>query len=334
MPYHLVLHAKVAVHEALRPERELGVLLRPVVVRRQVPAETQPLVVVEDEAFPVAVAYHAELRVHRETLVREIVYHLHGDAVGVARKGAGGQLAEDIEVPGVAEALGDGHHLGMHLALERTVSVIIYRYRNLVGQLHPRPQRNFESRRELPERLVYLIDNEVLQRDLGVDRYGDLAEIAVELLRLLQGVPASVQPLGRIPQPVARVICHRKLWHVIICRHDLDRAHVGAVVGELHHAPDFSQPLDRQLVIVGLQGVRTEIRRRSRADIQEARIHKLHGHAVRRRFGRGPDFRFRGEPRSRERQRGTERYDQDYPVHQLQFIPMRTSEVSSFMFLS
>ena len=220
----------------------------------------------------------------------------------------------------------------MHPALERTVSVIIYRYRNLVGQLHARPQRNFESRRKLPERLVHLIDDEILQRDLGVDRYGDLAEIAVEFLRLLQGVPASVQPLGRIPQPVARVIRHREFGDVIICRHDLDRTHVGAVVGELHHAPDFGQTLDRQLIIVGLQGVRTKIRCRSRADIQETSIHKLHGHAVRRRLG--PDFRLRGEPRSRERQRGTERYDQDYPVHQLQFIPMRTSEVSSFMFLS
>ena len=213
----------------------------------------------------------------------------------------------------------------MHLVLEGPVAVVVDGYLQLVGEFHSGPERNLQSGRKLPERLVDLGDYQVHQRNLRIDHYVDLSEVAVELLLPAEQVPALVESLGGPPLPVAGIVGHRELRHVVAGGHYLDQTHVGAVA--LHHLAHCGQPLEGQLVVVGLQRERPEVVGLRGADIEEAGLHELRGGAV-----DGRPLPRMGRQLDREAQR--EDNMQSSCVHSPDFISVRTSEVSSFMFLS
>ena len=161
MSDHFIFQANISQKEPLSSEGKLRIQGRHIVVEGQIPSEIGIFVILEYETVEIAVGEQSELGIYPETLIREIIAEFQCEAVTVVAEDSGAEFAVYVPVPRVSERLGQAYHSRMDSILQISVSVIEERELDLVSELHSRPKRHLHRRTDLPQGLIYLIDDEV-----------------------------------------------------------------------------------------------------------------------------------------------------------------------------
>ena len=170
VPDHLELKAVVAEQETLRAQRELRIQGGIVIVAGQVPDELRLPVILPLESDEIPLRDQPQLRVDPEALVGEPVSGLERGAEAVARELSDRELAQDIEMPGVPEPLGEGDDARMDQVILVLEEIGEDRDDELIGETGARPEVDLKGRFELPQGLVDLRDDQVRQREHRIDR--------------------------------------------------------------------------------------------------------------------------------------------------------------------
>lgn len=295
MPDHLVFQAHIPQKEPLGPEGELGVQGRHIVVEGHIPPEIGVAVVFEDEAVEIAVGKQPKLGIQPETLVGEVIAEFQGQAIAVVAEDSGTELAVNVPVPRIAERLGKTYHSRMDFPFQFSVSVIEEGELELVCELHPRPERHFHGRTNLPKGLVHLIDDEVHYRHLGIHDQVHFAQGAGAFRLHLHYVPAFVELSGGAPASALRVVAHSHLRDVAAEAYQLHPHPQLRAIG-LYYVSGPGKPLVRQLIGIAGQGKDQTVLGHCGAYVGEARILKP---------GYGPFKILRPDARKRDEQEQT-----------------------------
>ena len=157
----------------------------------------------------------------------------------------------------------------MYLALELPVAVVVDRELELVGKLHTRPEGDFQSRGQLPQGLIHLVDDQVLQRDLRIYQDVGLADGRGYPGLRPDLVPAVVQPARSAPCPAPGVKGHGDFRHPYVQSYYL---YDPAVVAEYvpYQGAGHGEAFGRYLIGVALEGKHHPLRRLARPYVGEA----------------------------------------------------------------
>ena len=139
VPDHLEFQAVVPLHATLRAQDELGLEPGIVVVAGHVPGKERRIDPLPPETVETRRGDNSQLGVDPETLVREPVGGFQHGTEAVGGEVTDRELAQDVEVPGIAETLGEGNEPRMDLLGGSIEEIGIDRDDQLVGELRTRP---------------------------------------------------------------------------------------------------------------------------------------------------------------------------------------------------
>ena len=269
VPDHLELKAVVAEQETLRAQRELRIQGGIVIVAGQVPDELRLPVILPLESDEIPLRDQPQLRVDPETLVGEPVSGLERGAEAVARELSDRELAQDIEMPGVPEPLGEGDDARMDQVILVLEEIGEDRDDELIGETGARPEVDLKGRFELPQGLVDLRDDQVRQREHRIDRDVRPQRRIVHHRLLPDGIPGGVETLGRVPGAGLGAEGNRDLGDLAGRADELDGLG-GVQAAPLEDLHGAGKSLGGQLVVVVFNGEGRELRRLDGADVDEA----------------------------------------------------------------
>ena len=277
MTDHLEFEAVIAPDEVDHVQGELRFQHLIIVIAADIPPENRFQGILPHKTIEGRIRNHAQLRIHREAFVREIIGGFQGDATAVSGEIADGEFTENIQMPGIPETLGQCDERWMNLVVFVLQQVRIDRNRQLVSKAHAGPQGDVQRGAEVPDGLVYLVDDQVLEGDLRVDHDIRLRKGVIELGLLADGIPGSIQTLGRAPHTI--IICKGYFRHLEGGTDHLDR--LGSIqTGRLDEPGGTGKALRRDFIPVVFDGEDREIRGLDRTYIGEALICQHPGRTV------------------------------------------------------
>ena len=256
------------------------------------------------------------LRVNPEAFVGEPVGQFQRSTHVAGIEDTQRDLAEDIQMPRITEALRQGDEARMRQAFREAITVVHDGDLDLVAEFRSRPERHFERRADLPERLVHLRNDQVHQADLRIDVDVHLAEGIIQHRLLAHGVPGSIQAFGRLPAPLGGVVADRDFRDFVGGADELHR--LGLVEsGALQDLHGAGEALGRDLVVVILHREGREGCRLHRTHVRESGLHQPTG----RRLDAGlPQREAVGRRLARRRERRQQRQEDQKPVEHIHIL--------------